>query len=65
MNKTEANAEAKKIAEWYNKESDRIIQEAKKNGSWQQGLDANRHLFVELNAQTKEKLEHLKSLIDE
>lgn len=66
MTKAEANEQAKLILEWRNKEAERIKQEAKENGTWQEyGFDSNNHLFKELDTETKKKLKHLKSLIDE
>ena len=66
MNRDEANREAKKIYDKWQKERDRIEREAKQNGIWQnKGLDSNNHLFTELNNETKEKLRLLETLIDE
>lgn len=65
MNRDVANREAKKIYDNWQKERDRIENEAKQNGIWQnEGLDSNNHLFTELNNETKEKLQLLKALID-
>ena len=65
MNRDEANREAKKIYDNWQTERDRIENEAKQNGIWQnEGLDSNNHLFTELNNETKEKLQLLKALID-
>ena len=65
MNRDEANREAKKIYDNWQTERDRIENEAKQNGIWQnEGLDSNNHLFTELNNETKEKLQLLKTLID-
>ena len=64
MTKAEANEEARKLAEWYNQEAARIVQEAKANGTWLPGLDTNRHLFEELKAETRRRLEHIRSQID-
>lgn len=66
MTKAEANEQAKLILEWRNKEAERIKQEAKENGTWQEyGFDSNNHLFKELDTETKKKLKRLKSSIDE
>lgn len=65
MNRDEANREAKKIYDNWQTERDRIENEAKQNGIWQnEGLDSNNHLFTELNNETKEKLQLLKALFD-
>lgn len=65
MNRDEATREAKKIYDNWQTERDRIENEAKQNGIWQnEGLDSNNHLFTELNNETKEKLQLLKTLID-
>ena len=52
--------EGRKIFEWWLKEHDRIMQEAKENGTWKYGFDGNQHLFRTLNEETKEKLKKLK-----
>lgn len=41
-------------------EADRIMQEAKSNGTWLPGLDSNNALFTELHNQTWKKIEELK-----
>ena len=49
------------LNEWYDKEYERIKQEAQENGTWcYYGLDSNRHLFEALYAETKEKLKNIK-----
>ena len=66
MNKAEANKEAKKIYDKWNREKDRIEKEAKKEGKWNDtGLDSNNHLFEELNKKTKEQLQLLKTMVDD
>lgn len=66
MNKEEANKEAKKIFEKWEKDKDEIEKKAKENGTWQTvGLDSNNHLFKEIDKKAKGKLKVLKSLIDE
>lgn len=65
MNKKQADAEAKKIFRERNKKADEIIRQAKKNGTWQMGLDSNNGLFADLDRETKEKLRILASMIDE
>ena len=52
--------EGRKIFEWWSKEHDRIMREAKENGTWKIGFDGNQHLFKALNEETKEKLKKLK-----
>lgn len=65
MNKEQAKIEYIKIIDDRNKQAEKIIQEAKKNGTWKTGLDSNRGLFAELDKKTIEKIERLKSMIDE
>ena len=56
-------AKAKQIHEYWLVEHERIEREAKANDTWQDsGFDANNHLFKELDAEVKEKLEQLKNL---
>ena len=63
MNKDQAKKEYIKIIDEAIKEKDRIMQEAKKNGTWQMGFDSNRALFAEVDKQTIEKIKILKSKI--
>lgn len=65
MNREEANKEAMKILEECSLKCERIIMEAKEKGIWQRGLDSNNHLFDAVHKETREKLKHLASLIDE
>ena len=65
MNKQQASIEAKKIFREANEKADEIIKTAKQNGTWKMGLDSNKELFAELDKETKEKLKHLQSMIDE
>lgn len=65
MTKDQAKIEYMKIIDESIKEEDRIMQEAKKNGTWKMGLDANRELFAELHSKNIEKINLLKSMIDE
>ena len=65
MTKEQAKIEFMKIIAESNKEADEIIREAKENGTWQMGLDSNNKLFTELDKRTIEKINLLKSMIDE
>ena len=65
MNKEQAKIEYIKIIDDRNKQAEQIMQEAKKKGTWKMGLDSNRGLFAELDKKTIEKIERLKSMIDE
>ena len=66
MTRAEAKRESKKVFEWWMEQCDRIEKDAKKNGTWGSfGLDANRHLFKELDAEAKMRLERIKEQIDE
>ena len=65
MDKAQASIEVRKIFEWCQEQCDQIVKEAKRNGTWSNGLDANGSLFAELNEETKQKLTLLYSMIDE
>ena len=65
MNKEQAIKEAKKIFRESNEKAEKIIEAAKKNGTWKPGLDGNKELFAELDKETQEKLKHLRSMVDE
>lgn len=65
MNKEEANKEAKKVFEDWQKKKEKIEKEAKQKGIWSNvGLDSNNHLFKKIDEEAKKKLEELSSLID-
>lgn len=65
MNKLQADIEARKIFQESNAKADQIIKEAKKNGTWNKGLDSNKSLLAELHKETKQKIDLLYSMIDE
>ncbi len=64
MNKKQADKEAEKIFREHNKKADKIIMNAKANGTWQMGFDSNNHLFEQLDKETKAKLQKLTKMID-
>lgn len=66
MTRAEANEEAKKIYEEWNRTVDEIENKAKEDGIWiNHGLDSNNYLFKEAFNKAKEKLKKLKEMIDE
>lgn len=65
MTKEQAQEEYLKLLEKKHNETEKIIETAKRNGTWKQGLDANKELFVEIDKTYKEKIKVLKSLIEE
>ena len=66
MNREEANREAKLVFEKWRKQKDQIEKKARKNGSWKKiGLDSNNELFKYIDFEAKEKLNSIRSLIDE
>lgn len=65
MTKEQAQVEYLKLLKKKDSETEKIIEAAKRNGTWKQGLDANKELFTELNKTYSEKIRGLKSLIDE
>ncbi len=65
MTKEQAQKEYLELLKWYVDEEDKIVERAEAEGRWRKGLDSNRELFVELKAELREKVEKLKSMIDE
>ena len=65
MTREQANQEATKIFKELAMQHEEITKQAKQKGIWQQGLDSNRKLFVEVDNKAKEKLRLLKSMIDD
>ena len=66
MNREEANKEAKKIFEDWQKEKKKIENEAKRKGIWSNvGLDSNNHLFKKIDEEAKSKLAFLKLKVTE
>ena len=64
MTKEQARKEAIAIIEDFSEKCDLIRQEAKKNGTWQMGLDSNRELFREAEKAMKDKLKLLASQVE-
>jgi len=64
MTKEQARKEMKKILSDHAATVDEITKKAKQDGTWAMGLDANKGLFAELNAETNRKLQHLASIVD-
>ena len=64
MNKEQANKEAAKIIDDYTKKAAEIEAEARKNGTWEKGLDANRALFEAIKKERNDKLKLLASMVD-
>ena len=65
MTKEEANIKAKEIFQEWLIQKDKIIQTAQREGKSKMGLDANNDLFKGLDQATKQKLNVLKSMINE
>lgn len=66
LTKEQANIEAKKIYDEWNKEVEKIKNNAIDKGKWQNiGLDTNRHLFKKANEKAKRKLDELKLRVKE
>lgn len=64
MTKEEVQREIEKVIDYYAAQSTFIITEAKRNGIWESGLDANRKLFQEIERERNEKIRLLCSMID-
>lgn len=64
MTREQANIEAEKIFKERNKKVDEVIEEAKRNGTWVNGLDTNRALYEPIDRETKEKLKKIYEAID-
>ncbi len=65
MTRAEAHEKGREVFKESFKKEEEIIKEAKANGTWQMGLDSNRHLFKELHTETMEKIRKLEEMIDE
>ncbi len=66
MNKRAANEEAKKVYEKWLLRRKTIERKAKENGDWNEfGLDANTHLFSQIDKEAVEKLKQINADIDE
>lgn len=65
MTREEADKQADKIFQDLLQKHYEIIDEAKKNGTWQKGLDSNNGLFRQVDDEAREKLRILASMIDE
>lgn len=65
MTEEQARKEADKIFDETIKKHHEAIEEAKRNGTWVSGLDANRALYEPIDREAKEKLSKLYESIDE
>ena len=65
MTREEANKQEDNIFQDLLQKHNEIIGEAKRNGTWQRGLDANNGLFKQVDDESREKLRILASMIDE
>ena len=65
MTEEEARKEAQKIFKEWAERGIELMEQAKKDGTWVSGLDSNRSLFKPLNEEMKEKLELLKTMVEE
>ena len=65
MKKEQAQAEYLKLLQQMIESEEKIMEEAKNKGVWKQGLDSNNVLFAENSKKFKEKIELLKTMVDE
>lgn len=60
MNREQAQSEYLDLLNKKLDEEKKIIEDAKHNGIWRDGLDSNMELFTELDAEFAKKIEKLK-----
>lgn len=65
MPREEADIKAREIVREADKVEAEIEAEARRNGTWLEGLDANSHLFRELHKKTPEKVQAIFAQADE
>lgn len=65
MTREEIQKEYLKLLDENARENQEIIKNAKENGLWKPGLDANKGLFTESNLRLKTKIEELKNMVVE
>ena len=65
MTREEIQKEYLKLLDENVRENQKIAKNAKENGLWKPGLDANRDLFAESNRRFKKKIDELKNMLDE
>ena len=63
MNREQGQAEYLELLNKKLDEEKKIIEDAKQKGIWRDGLDSNRDLFTELDAEFARKIEKLKERI--
>lgn len=61
MNSEQAQNEYLELLNKKLDEEEKIIESAKRKGIWRAGLDSNRELFAELDAEYAKKIETLKA----
>lgn len=65
MTKEQVEEEYRKLLRETIAEENRIMKEAKENGTWKPGLDSNKELFVEVKKEFYRKIDELKNSVDE
>lgn len=63
MTKEQATIEYRRLIDEKLKKENEIMEKAKENGNWGNGLDSNDSLFTELNKEYHDKISLLKSLV--
>lgn len=64
ISKKEADQEAIKIFDEWARETEKVIDKAKKDGKYIYGLDTNREIYVEVDEKYKKKIKELAERID-
>ena len=65
MNREQAQAEYLELLNKKVDEEKKIIEDAKRKGIWKDGLDSNRELFKELDAEFAQTIEKLKEKVND
>ena len=65
MTKEQATIEYRRLIDEKLKKENEIMEKAKANGNWGNGLDSNDSLFAELNKEYHDKISLLKSLVQQ
>ena len=65
MKKSEADKIFDELLRESWKKSEKIMEEAKANGTWKMGLDSNKDLFKEEEKRLKDEIKKLASMVDD
>lgn len=65
MTREQIEQEYRKLMKERIEEGEKIMKQAKENGTWEPGLDGNHELFKDISDRYKKRIQELKDSLDE